>query len=326
MKKVVQKVRQSDLLVLVLALIVVCIVVALLSPVFLTQRNIMNTLRQISLTAICGFGLTMVILVGEIDLSVGSQQAIAGISSVLVFNATNSLILAILAALACGVVVGGINGLLVTKCKINSLIATLGTMTIWRGVAMVTTQAVSIQANDDRFIDLATGFVGPFPNALIIATVLFFVFWYILSKTTFGRNIYAVGGNKEAARLSGLPVERMKITAYIMGSVLTMLAGVLLASRMGSAQPTAGTGFEMVVIASVILGGISLDGGIGTITGALVGMLILGVLVNGLTLLDVSSFWQDITRGIVIILAVYVDGIRKAGLAKKLIKEQKKLQ
>lgn len=326
MKKVVQKVRQSDLLVLVLALIVVCIVVALLSPVFLTQRNIMNTLRQISLTAICGFGLTMVILVGEIDLSVGSQQAIAGISSVLVFNATNSVLLAILAALACGVVVGGINGLLVTKCKINSLIATLGTMTIWRGVAMVTTQAVSIQANDDKFIELATGFVGPFPNALIIATVLFFVFWYILSKTTFGRNIYAVGGNKEAATLSGLPVERMKITAYILGSVLTMLAGVLLASRMGSAQPTAGTGFEMVVIASVILGGISLDGGIGTITGALVGMLILGVLVNGLTLLDVSSFWQDITRGVVIILAVYVDGVRKAGLAKKLIKEQKKLQ
>ena len=326
MQKILDRIRQSDILVLLIVLVILCIIVSFLSPVFLTRRNIMNTLRQVSLTAICGFGLAMIILVGEIDLSVGSQQAIAGISSVYILNLTGSIPLAIGAALLCGVIVGGINGLLVTKAKINSLIATLGTMAIWRGVAMVITGAVSFQSRVDEFREIATGFVGFIPNAVILATILFIIIYYILNYTTFGRKIYAIGGNREASRLSGLPVNRIKLLVYIIGSVLTMLAGVLLASRMASAQPTAGTGFEMTVIASVILGGISLAGGTGTIAGALIGMMILGVLQNGLTLLDVSSFWQDITRGIVIILAVFVDGIRKESIARRLVQEQKKLQ
>lgn len=321
-----ERVRQSEILVLIIALVLLCVIVALLTPVFLSGRNIMNTLRQVSLTAICGFGLTMIILVGEIDLSVGSQQAIAGISSIYVLNSTHSIVLALLAALACGLVVGAINGLLVTQAKLNSLIATLGTMAIWRGAAMVITGAVSIQSAVPEFADLATGFVGPIPNAVIIAVALYAIIYYLLNHTTFGRYIYAIGGNKEASKLSGLPVNRIKLIVYIVGSLLTMLSGVLLASRMASAQPTAGTGFEMIVIASVILGGVSLSGGVGTIAGALIGMLILGVLQNGLTLLDVSSFWQDITRGIVIILAVFVDSVRKESIAKRLIREQKKLQ
>ena len=319
-------VKQSDILVLLLVLVVLCVVVSFLTPVFLSTRNIMNTLRQVSLTAICGFGLAMVILIGEIDLSVGSQQAIAGISSVYILNRTGSIPLAILSALLCGALIGAINGLLVTKAKINSLIATLGTMAIWRGVAMVTTGAVSIQSRVEGFQKIATGFVGIIPNAVIIAFILYVIIYYVLNYTTFGRKIYAIGGNKEAARLSGLAVDNIKIFVYIVSGVLTMLSGVLLASRMASAQPTAGTGFEMLVIASVILGGVSLVGGVGTISGALIGMIILGVLQNGLTLLDVSSFWQDITRGIVIILAVFVDGARKESIAKRLVKEQKQLQ
>jgi ribose transport system permease protein len=325
-RKLVDRIRQSDLLVLLTVLVVLCIIVSFLTPVFFSQRNIMNTLRQVSLTAICGFGLTMVILVGEIDLSVGSQQAIAGISSIYILNATHSIPLAIAAALGCGVIVGAINGILVTKAKINSLIATLGTMAIWRGVAMVVTGAVSIQSGVDGFQRLATGFIGFIPNAVIIATVLYIIIYYVLNHTTFGRKIYAIGGNKEASRLAGLPVDRIKFLVYIASGVLTMLSGVLLASRMASAQPSAGTGFEMVVVASVILGGVSLTGGIGTIAGALIGMIILGVLQNGLTLLDVSSFWQDITRGMVIILAVFVDGLRKESIAKRLVKEQKMQQ
>jgi ribose transport system permease protein len=325
-QKFLEKVRQSDLLVLLVVLVVLCIVVSFLTPVFLSRRNIMNTLRQVSLTAICGFGLTMVILVGEIDLSVGSQQAIAGISSVYILNTTGSISLAIIAALVCGAAVGAINGLLVTKAKLNSLIATLGTMAIWRGAAMVITGAVSIQSGVEGFQEIATGFVGFIPNAVIMAAIIYLVIYYILNHSTFGRKIYAIGGNKEASRLSGLPVDRIKLMVYIVSGILTMLSGVLLASRMASAQPTAGTGFEMVVIASVILGGVSLAGGIGTISGALIGMIILGVLQNGLTLLDVSSFWQDITRGIVIIIAVFVDGMRKESIAKRLVKEQKKLQ
>jgi ribose transport system permease protein len=318
-----ERIKQSDLLVLLAVLVVLCIIVSFLTPVFFSQRNIMNTLRQVSLTAICGFGLTMVILVGEIDLSVGSQQAIAGIGSIYILNSTHSIPLDIIAALICGVIVGAINGLLVTKAKINSLIATLGTMAIWRGVAMVVTGAVSIQSGVEAFQGFATGFIGFVPNAVIIAAVSYLVIYYVLNHTTFGRKIYAIGGNKEASRLAGLPVDRIKLLVYIASGILTMLSGVLLASRMASAQPTAGTGFEMVVIASVILGGVSLSGGIGTIAGALIGMIILGVLQNGLTLLDVSSFWQDITRGLVIILAVFVDGIRKESIARRLVKEQK---
>jgi ribose transport system permease protein len=325
-RRLLERIKQSDLLVLLAVLVVLCIIVSFLTPVFFSQRNIMNTLRQVSLTAICGFGLTMVILIGEIDLSVGSQQAIAGISSIYILNATNSIPLAILAALACGVAVGAINGLLVTKAKINSLIATLGTMAIWRGVAMVVTSAVSIQSGVEGFQRIATGFIGFIPNAVIVAAVLYIIIYYVLNHTTFGRKIYAIGGNKEASRLAGLPVDRIKLLVYIASGVLTMLSGVLLASRMASAQPTAGTGFEMVVIASVILGGVSLSGGIGTIAGALIGMIILGVLQNGLTLLDVSSFWQDITRGLVIILAVFVDGLRKESVAKRLVEEQKMRQ
>jgi len=268
----------------------------------------------------------MVILVGEIDLSIGSQQAIAGISSVYILNTTGSITLAIIAALFCGVVIGAINGILVTKGKINSLIATLGTMAIWRGAAMVITGAVSIQSKIENFQEIATGFTGFIPNAVILAAIIYVIIYYILNYTTFGRKIYAIGGNKEASRLSGLPVDRIKLIVFIINGVLTMLSGVLLASRMASAQPTAGTGFEMIVIASVILGGVSLAGGTGTIAGALIGMMILGVLQNGLTLLDVSSFWQDITRGIVIILAVLVDGIRKESVAKRLVLEQKKLR
>lgn len=247
-RSIADRIKQSDILVLILALAALCAITYFLKPVFLSERNIMNTLRQVSLTAICGFGLTMIILVGEIDLSVGSQQAVAGIITVAVLNATGSILLATVAALAAGIVVGGINGLLVTKLKINSLIVTLGTMAIWRGVSMVVTNAVSIQSAVPDFLGLATGFVGPIPNAVIIAAVLFVIIYYVLNHTTFGRYIYAIGGNREASRFAGLPVDRMKMLVYIIGSVLSMLSGVLLASRMASAQPTAGTGFEMIVI------------------------------------------------------------------------------
>lgn len=321
--KFITKIKQSDILVLIIALAVLCIIISILSPVFFTEKNIMNTLRQVSLTAICGFGLTLVILTGEIDLSIGSQQAIAGIVSVNILNATGSILVAVLAAMVGGVVVGGINGILVTKCKLNSMIVTLGTMAIWRGVSMVATGAVSIQARVENFSDLGMGFIGPIPNAVIIAAILFAIIYYVLKHTTFGRYLYAIGGNREASKVSGLPVDRTKITVFIICSVLSMLSGVLLASRMGSGQPSAGVGFEMIVIASVILGGCSLSGGVGSISGALIGMLILGVLQNGLTLLDVSSFWQDITRGLVIIIAVYMDSLRKDSIIKKLIREQK---
>lgn len=310
---------QAEQASLFLALAILCIILSFLSPVFLTRVNIMNVLRQSSLVAITGVGICMIILLGEIDLSVGSTQAVAGILAVVALNYTRSIFLALLAALALGGVIGLVNGLLVTRAKINSLIATLGMMAILRGTAMVTTQAKSIQADVESFMDVGTGYLGSIPIPVVITVAVFAVFYYILNHTAFGRYIYAIGGNSQAANLSGIPVARIKVIVYIIGGMLAALSAFILASRLYSGQPNAGTGFELEVIAAVILGGVSLAGGQGTLAGAMIGILILGVLSNGLILLNVSSFWHDIARGIVIILAVYLDERRKRGLSKKLL-------
>lgn len=308
---------------LLIAFILLCVVITILTPVFISPGNIMNVLRQTSLIAITGIGMVMIILVGEIDLSVGSSQAVVGVITVWVLNATGNLFIALLSGVLTGAFLGMVNGLLVTRAKINSLIATLGTMAIYRGFAFVTTNAVSIQAEVDSFMEVGTGYIGPVPIPVVIMILLFALFYYVLHHTSFGRYIYAIGGNVNAARLSGLPVTRMKMTVYIIGGVLTSLSAIILASRMFSGQPNAGTGFELQVVAAVILGGISLTGGVGSLLGAFIGILILSVLSNGLILLNVSSFYHEIARGIVIILAVYLDGARRRNLQKKMIKETK---
>lgn len=310
---------ESEQISLLAAFIVLCIVLNFLTPVFLTTTNIMNVLRQASLIAIAGIGMTMVILTGEIDLSIGSLQAIVGIASVYILNKTGSIWVSFLAAILVGIIVGLTNGLIVTKAKVNSLIATLGMMTLLRGVARVTTGAVSIQASVLGFMEIGTGYIGRVPIPVIIMFALLAIAYYILNHTVFGRQIYAIGGNAEAAKLAGLPVDRVKIIVFMAGSVLAALSGFILASRMFSGQPNAGLGFEMEVIAAVILGGVSMAGGVGNLSGAVLGILILSVLSNGLVLLNVSSFWHDIVRGIVIMIAVYLDGRRKAGLLKKLL-------
>ncbi len=306
--------------ILIIGLLALCMVATVLAPVFLTTMNVMNVLRQTSLLAIAGIGMVMIILSGEIDLSIGSTQALVGVLCVWVLNATGSIVTAIALSLVLGAILGLINGLLVTKAKMNSLIATLGTMAIYRGVSLVVTNAVSIQSKVTAFENVGTGYLGPVPIPVVLTIVLFAVFYYVLNHTAFGRYIYAIGGNGNASRVSGLPVDRIKIQVYVMGSVFAAVSAVVLASRMSSGQPNAGQGFEMQVIAAVILGGVSLTGGVGTLAGAFIGMLILGVLTNILILLNVSSFYQEIARGAVIILAVYFDGLRRRNLLKKLIK------
>ncbi len=305
---------------LLLSLIVICIVLSVLTPMFFTVDNLMNILRAASLTAITGIGMVLVILVGEVDLSVGSLIAVVGVAGVAVLNATGSFFIAMLAVLVTGAVVGLFNGALVVYGNINSLIATLGTMAVLRGIAMVTTQARSISAVMADFSEFGAGYWGPFPKPLIIAAVLFAIFSYILNNTGLGRYVYAVGGNTNAARLAGIPVNRIKMLTFICVGILAALTGFIIASRMSSGQPSAGLSWEFQVIAAVILGGVSLTGGKGTLFGAIIGILILSVLQNGLILLDVSSFYHDIVRGAVIILAVYIDERRRRGLAKKLLR------
>lgn len=319
-----KKIGNNELIILFLSLSVICVIISVLSPVFLTETNIMNVLRQISMVAICGVGMCMVILLGEIDLSVGSSQAVIGVLSVWLMNKTDSVFVSITLGLAAGALIGLINGFLVTKLKIHSLIATLGMMSVLRGAVMIATDAVSIQLENPAFGVIGTGYIGPFPIPVLISIVLFAGAYYVLCHTAFGRQIYAVGGNKEAAKLAGLPVDRIKVMVYMISGMLTALSAIVLASRMSSGQPNAGVGFEMQVISAIILGGISLAGGSGTLAGAAIGMLILGVVSNGLTLLNVSSFYHEVVRGGVIILAVALDVRRKEQSMKKILKENKR--
>ena len=319
MRTWVNRLLQNEQAGLLLALILLCVALSFLSPVFFTALNIKNVLRDAALVAIAGIGMVMVILLGEIDLSVGSVQAVAGIVAVAVLNSFYSVFVALGAALFAGACIGLINGLLITRAHINSLIATLGMMAILRGGAMVSTQAVSIQGSVDSFIEIGTGHWGPIPIPVLIAFLLLALFFYVLHYTTFGRYVYAVGGNPQAARLSGLPVDRIRIAVFVIAGILAALSAFILASRLNSGQPNAGLGFELQVIAAVILGGISLTGGVGTLAGAFIGILILTVLSNGLVLLNVSSFYHDIARGIVIILAVYLDTRRKQSLVRRML-------
>lgn len=310
-RRLLSKLIHADQAGLALALLLLCGVMSTLSPVFLTVGNITNILRDASLVAIAGFGMVVIILQGEIDLSVGSSQAVVGIFTVVVLNMTQSVAAAVVAGLLLGALIGLVNGLLVTVARINSLIATLGMMAILRGVAMVGTDAVSIQARVADFVHVGTGYVGGVPVPVLIAAVLYAGVWFLLHHTPFGRYVYAVGGNREAAELAGLPVLRIRIMVFVLGGMLAALSAVVLASRMNSGQPNAGLGFELQVIAAVVLGGVSLTGGVGSLLGALIGILILTVLNNGLVLLNVSSFYHDIARGVVIILAVYLDTRRR---------------
>ena len=319
MKKFLQSIKQSEQFGLVVSLLVICIIASFLSPMFFTVRNIMNVLRAASLIAITGVGMVFVILTGEIDLSVGSTQALVGIIAVTVLNATGSFFLAFMAAMIAGVVIGLVNGLLITKAGINSLIATLATMAIIRGVSYVSTQAVSIQANDISFSEFGAGYIGPFPIPLLVSIIVILAAFFVFKKTIFGRYVYAVGGSENASEMAGINVNSTKRQVYLISGVLTALSAFILASRLNSGQPNAGIGFEFQVIASVILGGISLKGGKGSVVGAMIGVVILSIVSNILVLKNVSPFYHEIARGLVILFAVYLD-VYKAKSEKRLQK------
>jgi ribose transport system permease protein len=310
--KILEKVGRYEQIALLFSLVILCVVSSFLSPVFLSVNNLMNVLRTASLTAICAMGMMIVVLIGELDLSVGSSQAFIGIVSVYALNSTGNIPLTILIVIIAGVCIGLINAVLVVQAGINSLIATLGTMAIIRGASYVSTGGISIQAKVSGFEKLGTGHLGPFPVPLIIAVVLFSLLWYVLKNTVFGRNIYAVGDNASAAELCGISVKKMTLIVYIIAGVTTATSSMLLASRLNSAQPNAGLGFEFQVISAVVLGGVSMSGGKGSVSGVMLGVLILSVLQNMLILVGVSSFYQEIARGLVIPLAVYIDTRNKS--------------
>lgn len=300
----------SQLLAL-LGLVAISIVLSILSPHFLTLSNFFNISRQAAVITIIAIGETFVILTAGIDLSVGSNVTLSSCVLALVMINTENIPLGVLAGLATGLTVGLINGLLVAKADLPPFIVTLGMLGIAQGAALVLTVGRSMFGLPIAFKFVGQGSVLGIPVPLIIILVLAVVFHLILAYNRLGRYILSLGGNEEATRLSGINVDTVKISAYVISGLMAAIGGIVLSSRINSAHPAAGQGFELDAIAAAVIGGTSLMGGEGTIIGTLIGSFMMAVIRNGLNLLNVNTFWQQIVIGAVIIGAVWMDRARK---------------
>ncbi|WP_297987892.1 ABC transporter permease [Anoxybacillus sp.] len=289
-------------------LIGLIILMSILSPTFLTTGNLLNIVRQMSVVGIVAIGVTMVIITTGIDLSSGS--VIALVSVVVASFAhpdTYPVFIPILIGLGLGLLTGVINGTIISKAKIAPFIVTLGMMTAARGAALLFSDGRPIGNLSDSFKFIGQGMVLGVPVPIIIFALVGVVSYISLNKTKFGKYVYAIGGNEQAARIAGVNVDKYKIFVYGYAGLLSGLAGIILTSRIASGQPTAGVMYELDAIAAAVIGGTSLAGGIGTIGGTIVGALIIGVMNNGLDLMNVSPYWQQILKGVIITVAVFID-------------------
>lgn len=290
------------------AFILIFIVSSFLSPRFCTVSNMMTILRTNACTALCAFGMTFVILTGNIDISIGSFMTLCGcLTSMLIALAGIGTFAAIGIALAVAIICGYVNGFLITVFKIPAFIATLATMNILRGSCYVMTNGKPVVFSKGLFTTIGGGYLGQVPLPAIYMIVAFVILWIILNKTKFGKHVYAVGGNVVAARYSGINTRKTVILVYIISGFLAAGSGILLISRLGSGQPTIGDGAELDAIASCVVGGVSMNGGSGTLVGTLFGCLIIGIISNILNLVGVNSYIQLIVKGVIIVLSIYLD-------------------
>lgn len=316
---------------IVLAFVGLCIVIALAGEwsvrsgtwnanYFLSQENMLIVLRQISINGILAIGMTFVIITAGVDLSVGSVLGLAGIvaarfatasTSMAIGGTSWSLVVPIVIALLIGLVCGWVNGFIIGKYRLQPFIVTMGMLSAARGMTLLTTDGNPVSQLHDNFRWLGNGYVLGIPMPVLIFAVLFAMAWFVLNKMTFGRYVYAVGGNEKSARTSGINVLRIKVIVYTLCGVLSAFAGLILTARTGSAQTGAGMSYELDAIAAVVIGGTSMVGGIGTLRGTLFGVLIIGVMNNGLDLLGVQSYYQQIIKGALIVFAVMLDPSRK---------------
>jgi ribose transport system permease protein len=294
-----------------IGLVILMLLVSLASPSFLSVDNFLNILRQTSINAVIAMGMTFVILTAGIDLSVGSVLAFAGAVCASMIAADTPLLVALFTTLAIGAALGAASGSIVSFFGVQPFIATLVGMTMIRGAVLVYTGGRPISTGDfdvaDAFFEIGGGYVAGIPIPVIIAGAVFLICWYVLNHIRMGRYVYAIGGNEQVAKLAGINVSAVKVTVFAVSGALSALAGIILTARLESAQPTAGLAYELDAIAAVVLGGTSLMGGRGRITGTLIGALIIGVLNNALNIMDVSSYYQMIAKGGVILLAVVLD-------------------
>ncbi len=296
------------------ALIILCLILSIFpgtSEYFLTIKNLFNVLRQISTNLLLACGMTMVIILGGIDLSVGSVIALSGvIAAGCVSRYGMPIAPSMIVGILIGVIFGLFNGFVISKTTIPPFIVTLATMNIARGLAGVYTGGSPVRVVSKEWQWIGAGYAAGIPVPVIIMAIVFVISLLILNRTKIGRYIYAVGGNDMAARFSGINVSKVKFFVYTYSGIMAGLAGIILGSRMYSGQPTAGEGAEMDAIAAVVVGGTSMAGGSGKLGGTLIGALIIGILNNGLNLMNVNSFWQTVVKGVVILLAVTIDFFR----------------
>ncbi len=294
---------------IVIAFVVLCVALTFLNKYFLTTGNVVNILQQTSINGILALGMTLVILTGGIDLSVGSVMAISSMVAATFVTADHprSLWLVLPLGVGAGAFLGLINGLVVAYLKVPSFVATLGMLSVARGLTYAYTDGMPVPNLSENFLSLGEGAFLGVPLPIIVLALLFGALWWLLTQTTYGRSIYAVGGNVRSARAAGIATKRVIASVYVFSGALAAMGGLVLAARTSAALPQAGVGYELDAIAAVVIGGTSLTGGIGSVAGTLLGALIIGTINNGLDILGVSSAYQQIVKGCIIVVAVLLD-------------------
>ena len=299
--------RNSMILV---ALIMLMLVLSIFTKTFLTRDNLLSVVRQCSVDAVLAFGMALVLIIGCIDLSVSSVLALSGCICVFMIERGIPTEAAVVFTLGFGALCGLINGFLAAFTAIPAFIITLATQQVFRGVAYLMTNGKSIMCYDEKFGAIGTGYVGPIPILGIIIIICLIILSIILNKPKFGKGMYAIGGNKIAAIYAGISVRKITVIVFVITGIFSALSGIMLASRVYSGQPAAGNSYEGNAIAAAVLGGVSFSGGVGTIGGVMIGVFILGFMNNGLNMLHVTSYWQIIVKGLLILFAVYLDTLR----------------
>lgn len=294
---------------IIAVLLIMCLIVSLATDKFLTPNNIISVLRQISINTYIALGMTLIIILGHIDLSVGAIVAMSGTLTVgFIVNQGIPIIPAIILGIVIGTLAGVISGAIVATFRVPAFIITMAMMNVCQGVAYVYSGGQSTRIKDDFFIAIGTGYLfNVIPLPVVYMIILIIIFSFLLSKTKFGTYVYAIGGNRESARLSGVPIKKVEIIVFTLSALLSAFAGLVLCSRMYSGQPSVGDGYELDAIAACVLGGTSMSGGKGRISGTVFGAMVIGIISNGLNLIGVSSYWQLIVKGLIIAFAVLLD-------------------
>ena len=297
----------------IIGLIILVVIVSMSTPKFLTTSNLLNLLKANSVNAIICCGMLMAILMGEIDISVGSTVGLTGvIGAYMITNLEAPVWVTVIACLAIGALIGTSNGVAIAYLQVPAFVATLATQCIGRGLTEIISGGVTIRIRNDAYTALGNTNIGQVSIIIIYAAVILIATWFLLNKTRFGYYIYALGGNKTAAQYSGVNVRKYNMIPYILIGVLCGIGGIVWSARLGSAAATLGSGFEMDAIAAVVIGGTSMSGGVGTVGGTVIGILIIAVITNGLNLMMINSFWQEVFKGIIILVAVVIDVIKKS--------------